>query len=159
MKKLLILILGVLLSLYACKEKEKTDLTNEEIEYMSIRYHTTNDMKEYCRVIVDFQEEQVLLKWKNLDNDVEKEFKVFNIEKLKNFLKESLEKENADRENNDGKNYDEQKILWSINVTTDKESYHFSDFSNYPPYWDELWKILIETTDAEDVGDFGFEEE
>lgn len=159
MKKLLILILGVLLSLCACSEKEKIDLSNEEIEYMSIRYHTTNDKEVYCSVIVDFQEEQILLKWKNLDDDTEKEFKVFYAEKVKSLIKESIKKENDDRENNDGKSYDEQKILWSISVRTDKNRYNFSDFDNYPTYWDELWEMFIETTEAENLSDFGFLEE
>ena len=66
------------------------------------------------------------------------------------------QKTNIEGEKSD--NSEEQKVLWRIRLLTEGDSCNYSGFDGYPEYWEELWGLIVNGTDAEDISEFRVEE-
>ena len=49
-----------------------------------------------------------------------------------------------------------KRITWCITINTENEVYQAQSTYEYPKEWDELWSVIVETTDVEDKSEYGF---
>ena len=128
------------------------DMQNEEIKSISVEYKISYDSKNRYSFFIDAQADEILI---NFTSGYDKKIKVTDTERLVSFIKEKLVKGAFSCTDDD---YDkiEKRSIWSIKVETENEKYKNSSTYEYPAYWDGLWDILIETTEAKDLTDFGF---
>lgn len=154
MKKICMLLL-VMLILCGCSREDKITLENETIETLRIFYHAEEDKVLDYYIAIDFDEVDTSLNWKDLKNEEEKSYKIYDIDAIEKFLKDIPSKtvDNAEEHKNDS---EEQLELWSIRIRTNEKVYNFSGYVEYPTYWEELWNVLVEATEAESIADFGF---
>ncbi len=65
-------------------------------------------------------------------------------------------KAHPDNYNRDDHRTEMQIFLWDIDIETEENRYVFTGFDDYPDYWDEMWQVLLDVSDAESLEDFGF---
>ena len=49
-----------------------------------------------------------------------------------------------------------KRMTWCITVNTENEVYEAQSTYEYPKEWNELWSVIVETTDVEDKSEYGF---
>ena len=157
MKKLLVLIL-VMIMLCGCSKKEEIDMTDEVIKYVDIYYHVNGDLEQVYDVRIQLNADDVGVTYIEYSSGEKDRFEIYDVNSIITFIKDNVPKENIQR-NKEKVNEDEQFILWSIIVKTEKNTFEFTDSDKYPTYWEDLWTMLVEATAAESISDFGFETE
>lgn len=157
-KKFMLIIAGIIVFLCGCGKYEKYDIHEENITKLIIRYYSDADRKLYNKVELDLADESASVTYSNFYDETEKQYKIHNIDDIKNFIMKNIfDYEPKDNRGMNDKS-DEKQILWSIRVTTNLDRYGFSGYDEYPDYWDELWKIIVSASDAEDISEFRLEE-
>ena len=157
MKKI---VLGVLLLILACivvqgckKEIKLSD--DEKITKYELRYCVDKDKQDskYIDLVIDFEAENpVMIVGMNIGNQFS--YAVNNEEELLDFLRGTFS--SAYRLEKSINSEDVKRFIWFVDFETDKARYGDSGYGDYPSYWDELFEVLIETTEAESLEDFGF---
>ena len=155
MKKLLVLIF-VITMLCGCSKKEEIDMTDEVIKYIDIYYRTSVDNKAMYGVEIDFSAEDVHAEYKEYETEVAVSIAINDVDLITDFIKSNISEEENKKKRGNGSE-DERQILWRISILTEDNRYSFSDFDEYPAYWEDLWTMLVEATAAESISDFGFE--
>ena len=158
-RKFILLIVSLLFLLCGCSDsKENNAIENEEIKKVVIYYYSDTKRKLGNDVELDLTKEGECVKYSNYYDETEKQYKIHNIDDIKNFiLKNIFDYEPKDNRSINDKS-DEKQILWSISVITNLDGYGFSDYDEYPDYWDELWELIVSASDAEDISEFRVEE-
>lgn len=157
MKKI---VWGVLLLILACIAiqgcKKETKLPDDEkITKYELRYCVDKDKQDskYIELAIDFEAENpVMIVGMNIGNQFS--YAVNNEEELLDFLRGTFS--SAYRLEKSVVSEDQKRYIWFADFETDKASYGDSGYGDYPAYWDELFQVLIETTEAESLEDFGF---
>ena len=91
----------------------------------------------------------------NLESGSEKIVKVKDIDKLENYMKEKYMK--AQYMSLDVTSESAPKrMTWCITINTENEVYQAQSVNEYPKEWDELWSVIVETTEVEDKSEYGF---
>ena len=109
----------------------------------------------YYELNIDFSKEDVIMAVDTLPSGRKNNYTVTDKSKLMEYLRELV----SHPDNQTEKSYKEsppKQLVWSFDVETDTSSYRKTCFDDYPDYWDELFEVLIETTEAESLEDFGF---
>lgn len=155
MKKMIVLITIVCVMLCGCNDVTKMG-TDEVITKFSFRYDVDESKQQdtYYNLEIDFSKEKVSMEVEKMTGK-KIPYKINDMDKLTDYLRELV----SHPDNQDKKSYMEsppQKVIWSFEVKTDANSYKKIGFDDYPGYWNELWEILIDSTDAETLEDFGF---
>lgn len=158
-RKYILLIVSLLFLLCGCSEsKENNVIENEEIKKVVIYYYSDTERELGNDVELDLTKEGECVKYSNYYDETSKQFKIHNIDDIKNFiLKNIFDYEPKDNRSINDKS-EEKQNLWSIRVTTNLDRYGFSGYDEYPDYWDELWELIVSVSDAEDISEFRVEE-
>ena len=130
---------------------------NEEIEYFKLSYHPSveKNLDDFKKIVIDFSEDEIYIKYYTNFSEVDKQYLVNDVETLKTYINSM--KKHPDNYNRDDEREQIQVVLWNINIETNENKYWFTGFDDYPDYWDKLWQVLLETSEAESLEDFGFE--
>ena len=137
-----------------CKKEIKL-ADDEKITKYELRYCVDKDKQDskYLKLAIDFEtEEPSVIIGMTRGNQIS--FAVNNEEKLLDYLRETFSYSDYHKKsmNSEG----ERQFIWFVDIETDKAVYRDSGYGDYPSYWDELFQVLIETTEAESLEDFGF---
>ena len=157
-KKLMLIIVGIMVFLSGCGKYERYDIPEENITKLIINYYSDSDRKLNNKVELDLIDEGACIKYSNYYDETEKQYKIYDVDAIKNFILKNIFDYEPQNNRSVNDKSDEKKILWSIRVTTNLDRYGFSAFDEYPDYWDELWKIIVSASDAEDISGFRLEE-
>ena len=157
MKKIafiIMLVAGVLIVAQGCNKQPRL-ADDEKITKYELFYCADKDNKDskYFDITIDFEIEEPEMVV-GMANGKEIPYAVNNEEDLLDFLRETFSQSYNHKK--DKKYLEEQRVIWSIKFKTDKDKYSFTGYDDYPTYWDELFEVLIETTEAETLDDFGF---
>lgn len=148
MKKIFCCI-GLMLLLVACSKKEKNspkaNETANNIVSANVSYSTT--VREYFYIVLDFSKNEMFLR--DYNNDEENMFIIKNTKRVKKFLLTYIEMDyNDNYEARIYKNNDDQKNIWSLNISTKDKRYSYSSVKEYPDNWNEFLNMLNEETGA-----------
>ncbi len=151
MKKIISVILIIVIIITGCSNKEK-----EEVVIFKMLYNTSTEKlhENSNRIFIYFTEDEKYIKHVRSFDDVEEKYTINDVERLKDYIY-SIKTQNAKCNKNDN-GEDDQLYLWNIYIETEKNSYFYTGFDDYPDYWDELWQVLLDVSDAESLEDFGF---
>ena len=152
MKKIITAILLISCIITGCSnEKEK-----EEILCFKMSYNTDENKlhENFNTISVYFTEEDICIKHCKYSDEVEEKYMINDTETLKEYINSIKAK--ADNYNREDDREELQIILWDIYFETEKNKYSYTGFDDYPDYWDELWQVLLDVSDAESLEDFGF---
>ena len=151
MRKLVILLTFIMFFVIGCTNK------NEEIEYFKLSYHPSveKNLDDFKKIVIDFSEDEIYIKYYTNFSEVDKQYLVNDVETLKTYINSM--KKHPDNYNRDDEREQIQVVLWNVNIETNENKYWFTGFDDYPDYWDKLWQVLLETSEAESLEDFGFE--
>lgn len=151
MRKLVILLTFIMFFVIGCTNK------NEEIEYFKLSYHPSveKNLDDFKKIVIDFSEDEIYIKYYTNFSEVDKQYLVNDVKTLKTYINSM--KKHLDNYNRDDEREQIQVVLWNINIETNENKYWFTGFDDYPDYWDKLWQVLLETSEAESLEAFGFE--
>lgn len=121
---------------------------------MSYNISTEKNNEDYNMLYVFFENEETYITYRNHAEKIDYKYNVIDVEILKDYIKSI--NTNVD-ERNKNSSESPQAFLWSIYFETNEKEYSYTGFDDYPDYWDELWQVLLETSEAESLEDFGFE--
>ena len=152
--KTLLLFLGIAIVYTGCETPQKIG-ENEQFKKLNIYYCTEQNNFDsiYYEVSVNFESENTILNVEKIKGK-KISYTINDVEQLQNFLREMVA--HSDNYNREDHRSEAQFILWDFDIETDKDKYASTGFDDYPGYWNELWEVLIDSTDAETLDDFGF---
>ena len=157
MKKI---VWGVLLLILACIavqgcKKEIKISDDEKITKYELRYCVDKDKPDskYLNLAIDFEEEEPSVIIGMTDGN-QFSYVVNNEEVLVEYLRETFSYSDYRKRSINSEGL--VRFIWFVDIETDKARYGDSGYGDYPAYWDELFQVLIETTEAESLEDFGF---
>ena len=152
MKKIIAIIITAILVLTGCLNENKKIIIKSFI--MSYNISTEKNNEDYNMLYVFFENEETYITYRNHAEKIDYKYNVIDVEILKDYIKSI--NTNVD-ERNKNSSESPQAFLWSIYFETNEKEYSYTGFDDYPDYWDELWQVLLETSEAESLEDFGFE--
>ena len=127
-------------------------MQDEKIKTMKLDYRVNFASNNQHSIVIDFEMEEVVI---SLASENKKIVKVKDIDRLENYMKEKYMK--AQYMSLDGDIGSEPKrITWCISINTENEVYQAQSTYEYPKEWDELWSVIVETTDVKDKSEYGF---
>ena len=143
----------MLLIIPGCSNKYK----KEEITYFQIYYNSSIEKLNgnANSIYIDFSKADLYIRYIKNSEEIDEKFAINDVETLKEYINSI--KAHTDNYNRDDRSPEMQIVLWSIYFETEENTYSFTGFDDYPDYWDELWQVLLETSEAESLEDFGFE--
>ncbi len=152
MKKIITAILLISCIITGCSNKDE----KEEIVSFKMLYNTSTEkhQEDFNKVYVYFAEDKKYIKYVRYYDNVEIQYTIKDVETLKDYLN-GIKVQN-DKNYTNNINEDEQIYLWNIFLKTEENKYFYTGFDDYPDYWDELWQVLLDVSDAESLADFGF---
>lgn len=157
MKKIVSLLAICCIMLSGCNSVVEIG-KDEVITGFSFRYDV-DESKEGCtyyELNIDFLKEDIIMVVDTFPSGTKNNYTVTDKSKLMDYLRELV----SHTDNQTEKSYKEsppKQLIWSFDVDTDTNSYNKTGFDDYPGYWEEIFDVLIETTDAETLKDFGFD--
>lgn len=161
MKKILISVMVILcLSICGCENtgKDVTDhkIINENLLRCEITYRVNEDKANpvFFNLAIDFQNIDLLMDI-SMSNGKKISYVINDESRVSGFFKEIVRTSSNNRSNSNNSN-GEQMLLWNIKIESDADKYIYLGSNEVPDYWDELFEVLIETTEAETLEDFGF---
>ena len=131
---------------------------DEVITGFSFQYDV-DESKEGCtyyELNIDFSKEDIIMVVDTLPSGTKNNYTVTDKSKLMEYLRE-LVSHPDNQAKNSYKESPPKQLIWSFDVDTDTNSYNKTGFDEYPGYWEEIFDVLIETTDAKTRKDFGFD--
>ena len=129
-------------------------MQDEKINTMKLDYRVSFASNNQHSIVIDFEKEEVVI---SLASGNEKIVKVKDIDRLENYIKETYMK--AQYMSSDGSSESVPKrMTWCIVINTENEVYQAQSTYEYPKEWDELWSVIVETTDVKDKSEYGFAE-
>lgn len=129
-------------------------MQDEKINTMKLDYRVSFASNNQHSIVIDFEKEEVVI---SLASGNEKIVKVKDIDRLENYIKETYMK--AQYMSSDGSSESVPKrMTWCIVINTENEVYQAQSTYEYPKEWDELWNVIVETTDVKDKSEYGFAE-
>ena len=142
----------IMLIITGCSIKNE----NEEIKYFIMSYNSNVENKDEDDNIlyVFFDKDEVVIEYKNYLEGIKHQYIVNDVETLNNYINSIKSK--SDKSNKRVFSEDMQAFLWSIYFETEDKGYSYAGFDDYPDYWEELWQVLLEVSEAESLEDFGF---
>lgn len=127
-------------------------MQDEKINTMKLDYRVSFASNNQHSIVIDFEKEEVVI---SLASGNEKIVKVKDIDRLENYIKETYMK--AQYMSSDGSSESVPKrMTWCIVINTENEVYQAQSTYEYPKEWDELWSVIVETTDVKDKSEYGF---
>lgn len=156
MKKIVSLLAICCIMLSGCNSVVEMG-KDEVITGFSFRYDVDESEEgcTYYKLNIDFSKEDVIMEVDTLPSGSQNNYTVTDKSKLMDYLRELVSHPDNQTEKSYKESPPEQQV-WSFDVETDSNSYRKTGFENYPGYWEEIFNILIETTEAENLNDFGF---
>lgn len=127
-------------------------MQDEKINTMKLDYRVSFASNNQHSIVIDFEKEEVVI---SLASGSEKIVKVKDIDRLEKYMKEKYMKSqymSSTRANG----IVPKRITWCITINTENEVYQAQSTYEYPKEWDELWSVIVETTDVEDKSEYGF---
>lgn len=151
MKKTTAIIIVVILVLTGCSTKKE-----EKIKSFIMSYNTSVEKNsgDYNMLYVFFENDENYITYRNHTEKVDYKYKITDVETLTAYINSIKTK--ADKRNVRAYSEGLQTILWSIYFETEENEYSFSGADDYPGYWEEMWQVLLDVSDAESLEDFGF---
>ena len=129
-------------------------MQDEKINTMKLDYRVSFASNNQHSIVIDFEMEEVVI---SLASENEKIVKVKDIDRLESYIKETYMK--AQYMSSDGSSESVPKrMTWCIVINTENEVYQAQSTYEYPKGWDELWSVIVETTDVKDKSEYGFDE-
>ena len=129
-------------------------MQDEKIKTMKLDYWVNFASNNQHCIVIDFEMEEVVI---SLASENEKILKVKDIDRLENYMKETYMK--AQYMSSGGTSGSVPKrMTWCITFNTENEVYQAQSTYEYPKGWDELWSVIVETTDVKDKSEYGFDE-
>ena len=129
-------------------------MQDEKINTMKLDYRVSFASNNQHSIVIDFEMEEVVI---SLASENEKIVKVKDIDRLENYMKETYMK--AQYMSSGGTSGSVPKrMTWCITINTENEVYQAQSTYEYPKGWDELWSVIVETTDVKDKSEYGFDE-
>lgn len=129
-------------------------MQDEKINTMKLDYRVNFASNNQHNIVINFEKEEVVI---SLASENEKIVKVKDIDRLENYMKETYMK--AQYMSLDGASVSVPKrMTWCITINTENEVYQAQSTYEYPKGWDELWSVIVETTDVKDKSEYGFAE-
>ena len=129
-------------------------MQDEKIKTMKLDYRVSFASNNQHSIVIDFEMEEVVI---SLASENEKIVKVKDIDRLENYMKETYMK--AQYMSSGGTSGSVPKhMTWCITINTENEVYQAQSTYEYPKGWDELWSVIVETTDVKDKSEYGFDE-
>ena len=156
-KKIILIIVSLMLLMFGCSNSKDNNIENENINKIVIYYYSDIERKLGNRVELDLRYEGACVKYSNYYDEIESQFKISNIDKITDFVMKNI-LVNKKKDNSVKYGSDEQLSLWDITVLTENNIYSYCDLDKYPDYWDELWELIVNASDAEDISEFRLEE-
>ena len=154
----MLIIVGVIVFLCGCGKYENYDIPEENITEIIIRYYSDADRKLYNWVELDLSDDGASISYSNFYDETEKQYKIHNIDEINNFIMKNIFDYEPRNNRSINDKSEEKKKLWSIRVITNLDRYGFSGYDEYPDYWDELWEVIVNASDAEDISEFRLED-
>lgn len=152
MKRIIFAILIALLALTGCTNKyKKEEITNFQIYYNSSVEKLNGNSNS---IYIDFLNEEIFIRHIKNSEEIDEKFAINDVETLADYINSI--KAHPDNYNRDDRSSEMQIILWTIDIETEDNRYVFTGFDDYPDYWDEMWQVLLDVSDAESLEDFGF---
>lgn len=152
MKKTTVIIIAVILVLTGCSTKNEKEKIKSFI--MSYNISVEKNSEDYNMLYVFFEDDETYITYRNHAEKIEYKYNIIDVEALTDYINSIKTK--SDKHNNRVYSESAQTFLWSIYFETKENKYSFAGFDDYPDYWDELWQVLLEVSDAESLEDFGF---
>lgn len=132
--------------------EEIITMQDEKINTMKLDYRVSFASNNQHSIVIDFEKEEVVI---SLASGNEKIVKVKDIDRLESYIKETYMK--AQYMSSDGSSESVPKrMTWCITINTENEVYQAQSTYEYPKEWNELWSVIVETTDVEDKSEYGF---
>ena len=156
MKKIVLLAMFSIM-LWGCNSV--VEMGEDEVITSFSFYYDVDESKEkstYYELNIDFSKEDIVMVVDTVPSGTKNTFTVTDKSELLEYLRELV----SHPDNQTEKSYKEsppKQLIWSFDVDTDTNSYNKTGFDDYPGYWKEIFEVLIETTEAETIKDFGFD--
>lgn len=127
-------------------------MQDEKINTMKLDYRVSFASNNQHSIVIDFEKEEVVI---SLASQDEKIVKIKDIDKLESYMKEMYMKAQYMCSDVTSENVP-KRMTWCITINTENEVYQAQSVNEYPKEWDELWSVIVETTDVEDKSEYGF---
>ena len=129
-------------------------MQDEKIKTMKLDYRVSFASNNQHSIVIDFEEEQVVI---SLASQDEKIVKIKDIDKLEKYIKEKYMRSQY-MSSDEASGSVPKRMTWCITINTENEVYQAQSTYEYPKEWDELWSVIVETTDVKDKSEYGFAE-
>ena len=127
-------------------------MQDEKINTMKLDYRVSFASNNQHSIVIDFEKKEVVI---SLASGNKKIVKIKDIDKLESYMKEMYMK--AQYMCSDVTSESAPKrMTWCITINTENEVYQAQSVNEYPKEWDELWSVIVETTEVEDKSEYGF---
>ena len=127
-------------------------MQDEKINTMKLDYRVSFASNNQHSIVIDFEKEQVVI---SLATQDEKIVKIKDIDKLEKYIKEKYMRSQY-MSLDEASGSVPKRMTWCITINTENEVYQAQSVNEYPKEWDELWSVIVETTDVEDKSEYGF---
>ena len=127
-------------------------MQDEKINTMKLDYRVSFACNNQHSIVIDFEKEEVVI---SLATQDEKIVKIKDIDKLENYMKETYMKAQY-MSLDEASGSVPKRMTWCITINTENEVYQAQSTYEYPKEWNELWSVIVETTDVEDKSEYGF---
>lgn len=154
MKRIIAVIFVGLLALTGCVNK---NTVQQREELVGFKFSYISDVSEGIvkhSVSIDYTSENPSLKVTNQDTGDVTEYAIYDRVNLDAFIDKLVNDPEFFRF--DYKLGDTDGNLWYIQIDTKERSYCNGGMKTHPAFWNEIWNVFIDTTEAEIVYDFGF---
>ena len=153
MKRIIAVLLIGILTMTGCVNNKNIDNDDEVVNFKLIYLANAKDSGSRHRILINFDEKAPTVDVLDYETDLVTKYDVTDVVNLKAYIdKLKNDPELFKYEDTSGK---AEEILWHVQIDTIGKSYSTGDKSEYPAFWDEIWDMLIEYSDAEDKTDFG----
>ena len=127
-------------------------MQDEKINTMKLDYRVSFNSNNQHSIVIDFEKKEVAI---GLASGNEKVVKVKDIDRLEKYIKETYMKAQY-MSSDEASGSVPKRVTWCITINTENEVYQAQSTYEYPTKWDELWSVIVETTDVEDKSEYGF---
>ena len=154
MKRIIAVIFVGLLALTGCVNK---NTVQQREELVGFKFSYISDVSERIvkhSVSIDYTSENPSLKVTNQETGDVTEYAIYDRVNLDAFIDKLVNDPEFFRfDYNLG---DTDSNLWYIQIDTKERSYCNGGMKTHPAFWNEIWEVFVDTTEAEIVYDFGF---
>ena len=127
-------------------------MQDEKINTMKLDYRVSFASNNQHSIVIDFEKKEVVI---SLASGNKKIVKIKDIDKLEKYIKEKCMRAQY-MSSDEASGSVPKRMTWCITINTEYEVYQAQSVNEYPKEWDELWSVIVETTEVEDKSEYGF---